>query len=526
MKRRALLRVCADPAYTARMASAQWRFAPAAIGMSALIVLAATVAAYPASAAPYSATEGRYESRSSTALNWIPCPGELTPTKQCATLAVPRDYRNPQRGSFSLAVARIPATGSSDQRIGSLFWDAGGPGGAGVSMMDSYANRMSPEIKSRFDFVSWDPRGIGQSVPALRNCETPWPAGRPARTATPNWTKILRTSARELKRANRKCQSSNRSLINDMGTNNVVRDLDRLRQAVGDPKLTYWAGSYGTRIGYVYALRHPEKVRAMLMDGSVDPDGGYAELPRGGGLAADIALQFMRRNYHEGYKAIVSTAASLTKRPVHLTDGDIFSRWDFLDLAGEATGAQAFWPSLIELQRTIQRARGDDAEAQQARASLANLRNRHNGNEGSAFSVVNCLDYASRPTPGQQIEVTKLNARRAPVFGGSITMSYAIGCRGLRLRPDPIPSLANLRNRLKVAEVPVLLANGTADGATPIFWARSMQRGFSDRPMIKYRSGQHEVWGAVASACVNDPIDRFMIRLRQPHSATCPFVRP
>jgi pimeloyl-ACP methyl ester carboxylesterase len=97
--------------------------------------------------------------------------------------------------------------------------------------------------------------------------------------------------------ANRTCQASNSSFINHMGTNNAARDLDRLRAAVGDRKLTYWGLSYGTRIGYVYALMYPNRIRAMTLDGNIDPKSNYAGLTQGG-VALDSALRFMAASHH------------------------------------------------------------------------------------------------------------------------------------------------------------------------------------------------------------------------------------
>lgn len=149
-----------------------------------------------------------------------------------------------------IALARIPASGS--QPIGSLVWDAGGPGGASTEMVDAMMERMSPQVRSRFDFVAFDPRGIGASRPALADCRSPWPTRSPL---TASWKRSVSRSAKDLAAANRACLTANQRIARVMGTVNVVRDLDRIRAALGDRKLTFWGTSYGTRIGYVYALR-------------------------------------------------------------------------------------------------------------------------------------------------------------------------------------------------------------------------------------------------------------------------------
>lgn len=437
---------------------------------------------------------------------------------------MPRRYDRPGGPSVRVALARIPATGTEQQRIGSLLWDAGGPGGVSTQSIDQMATRLSPQVRERFDFVAFDPRGVGASKPTLADCATPWPI-RPALNPLPSWRRVHQQSGTDLRRVNRRCLRSNQQIAEVMGTNNVVRDLDRIRAAVGDRKLTFWATSYGTRIGYVYALRYPRRVRAMVMDGSIDPTAGYVGLPQVGGLSQEQALHFIRANDRPVYRSVIRTAASLTADPVRLPGGDRFSRWDWLDVVGDIVAFQSSWQQIPLLAGYVDQARESGPEAAAIRASLADIKWRPNSNEGGAFSVVNCLDYADRLSVDEQVQLTKANARRAPVLGGSLTLMFAMGCSGLaKLDPDPIPLITTASQRARVAKVPVLLANATHDGSTPAAWARQMHKAF-DRPMIGYRSSQHVIWGATDSRCVNRPIDRFVLDLRMPKkSRTCDFV--
>ena len=461
---------------------------------------------------------------SRSTVNWVACPSEKSPDKQCGTVKVPKVYGKSGGGKISIALARIPATGPADQRIGSLFWDAGGPGGASTEYVDSAAAEMSPAVQARFDFVAFDPRGIGASTPALGTCGGPWPV-RPAGSTDPNWRKVRDKSAPELADANRACVRKARDIAEVMGTNNVARDLDRLREAVGDRKLTFWGTSYGTRIGYVYALKYPDRVRALVLDGNIDPSTDYAGLPEIGGIAQDLALQFIRNHDRPAYEAVMDTAAALTEDPIPLDGGDVYSRWDWLDFTGNFVPFQNAWSDLVTAGSIVDLARGTDDEAETARRRLARWKELPNGNEGGGFSVVNCLDYDQRLTADEETQIAKTNAREYPVFGGSLSLMYAIGCRGLgSLDPDPIPLITKDKQRAKVADVPVLLANATKDGSTPLVWAKSMQAAF-DRPLLKYKSSQHVIWGATSSSCVNKPIDRFVIAGKElKQDRTCPFV--
>lgn len=481
----------------------------------------ALVLTAPATAVATTPVPGPVQQRT---VAWRDCPTEAAPTKQCAMVSVPRRYDRPNGPRIQVALARIPATGKASQRIGSLLWDAGGPGGVSTELVDLFVHRMSADVRARFDFVAMDPRGVGASRPALGDCTSAWPV-RPALDPFPNWGTVRERSAKELARANRQCLRTNTQIAQVMGTDNVVRDLDVIRAALGDQKLSFWATSYGTRIGYVYALRYPQRVRAMVMDGSIDPTAGYVSLPRIGGTSLDAALRSVRAHDRPAYRAAIRTAAALTADPIDLGEGPRFSRWDWLDIVGDLVPFQDSWRQLPEFAELVDMARQPGADGDKARELLAGLRVRSNSNEGGVFSVVNCLDYADRPSVATQVDIIAENAQRAPVFGGSLTTTFAIGCVGLQdLRPDPIPLVTTAAQRATLARVPVLLANATHDGATAFEWARRMQRVF-DRPMIRYRSGQHVIWGATDSRCVNRPIDRFVLELRMPtKSRTCDFV--
>lgn len=480
----------------------RWR-----IAVPVITALAAATLTGPAAATPETA--------------WTACPTDSAPTKQCAWLTVPRRYDKPDGATIEVALARIPASGPARDRIGSLLWDAGGPGGPSTQFIDSIYPRLSPKIRERFDVVAFDPRGIGASIPALEDCDQPWPV-RPPRDATPNWRRVQQESAALLSEANRACLRANRRLAAVMSTTNVAEDLDRIRAALGDRKLTFWATSYGTRIGYVYALTHPERVRAMVMDGSIDPTHGFGTLPRVGGLSQDSALAFIETMDREAYRAALRTARSLTTEPITLPNGTTFSRWDWIDIVGDLVAFQDAWPALPEYAQMVDEAR---LQGEAALAFLQRAKARPNSNEGAGFSMVNCLDYAGRLTAKQQADLAASNAARGPLTGGSLTLTYAMGCAGLHgLTPDPVPLVKTPAQRARLADVPVLLANATHDGSTPMTWARRMQRTF-DAPMIRYRSTQHVIWGATPSKCVNAPIDAFVLQLRTPtRSRTCPYV--
>lgn len=202
---------------------------------------------------------------------WSPCYKDLGYPVECATVQVPLDYSNPGEAAISIAMVRLPATDPA-QRIGSLFLNPGGPGGSGVDFaLGAGPILYSEEVRARFDIVGFDPRGISRST-AVRCFGTPkqWTDEVPPfpYPTTPEEELIWETAELLLDEA---CEQRAGRIIDHMTTADVARDLDLLRQAVGDEKLTYAGFSYGSYLGVTYANLFPDKVRALVVDGVLDP---------------------------------------------------------------------------------------------------------------------------------------------------------------------------------------------------------------------------------------------------------------
>jgi pimeloyl-ACP methyl ester carboxylesterase len=190
---------------------------------------------------------------------------------QCGTVQVPLDYDSPNGATISLAVLRLPATDPA-HKIGSLFLNPGGPGGSGVDFtLFAGPSLYTSEVRARFDLVGFDPRGIARST-AMRcfGSDRQWgPLFTPfAFPITPAEEQIWMQADFYLES---NCTQRASRIRDYMTTANVARDLDVLRAAVGDAKLTYAGYSYGTFLGQVYANMFPANVRALIIDGVLDP---------------------------------------------------------------------------------------------------------------------------------------------------------------------------------------------------------------------------------------------------------------
>lgn len=248
------------------------------------VLLAGLVAAAPAVGAPKGKTV------------WSACFRDFGPF-QCAAVGVPLDYDQPNGAQISIAMVRLPAANPA-LRQGSLFINPGGPGGSGVEFAVGAAPFLfTQDVRDRFDIVGFDPRGIIRSDP-LRCFGTPrqWgPYFTPfAFPMTGSEVEVWKAADRYLDSA---CDRRGGAILDHMSTANVARDMDRLRQAVGDEKLTYYGVSYGTMLGQTYANMFPDHFRALVIDGVLDPIAwttgapGEQDLPFSTRLRSDIGAQ-------------------------------------------------------------------------------------------------------------------------------------------------------------------------------------------------------------------------------------------
>jgi pimeloyl-ACP methyl ester carboxylesterase len=201
---------------------------------------------------------------------WSSCYVRFGPF-ECTTVRVPLDYAHPDGQTIPIAMTRLPAT-DREHRIGSLFLNPGGPGGSGVEFVVGIGQKLyTPEVRARFDLVGFDPRGIMRSS-GLRcfGTQKQWGLALPPSPFPMTPEDEAQTAAAD-RTLNHACEARGTRVRDHMSTANVARDLDVLRDAVGDDKLTYAGYSYGSYLGTTYANLFPDRVRAVVVDGVIDP---------------------------------------------------------------------------------------------------------------------------------------------------------------------------------------------------------------------------------------------------------------
>lgn len=250
------------------------RLRTTAIALSAIAVtatLTAPVSARPSHDVTAPEEAQRVASVDVSGLSWVPCDEADPNGMQCGSLDVPMDYDKPNGEKYTLRLAKMAATDPA-QRVGSLFVNPGGPGGSAVAMVER-SHRLPEELRQKFDIVGVDPRGIGGSQ--LANCfgnmddlnafrDGMWKNIHPINPAE------ITAATNEGRKLAGACNKYKAPILNHMSTAEVARDMDVVRRAVGDDKLTYLGLSYGTHIGQVYANIFPDRVRALALDGVVN----------------------------------------------------------------------------------------------------------------------------------------------------------------------------------------------------------------------------------------------------------------
>jgi pimeloyl-ACP methyl ester carboxylesterase len=241
-------------------------------GLTALIAAAALCVSMIAAATPAGADETTTTDGSGGTpvpvpeLAWVPCQGGF----ECATATVPLDYTDPDGRTISLAVARLPAA-NPDQKIGTLFFNLGGPGAPAVSFLLSFGSHVfPPQIHEHFDIVAVDPRGVDLSTRV--NCfetDGEWLVFNADDVWFPTTPEEEQREAEKSIQLAEMCWERQGWLMPHLSTANVVRDFEALRQAVGDERFNFVGYSYGTYVGATYANLYPDTVGRLVLDGAM-----------------------------------------------------------------------------------------------------------------------------------------------------------------------------------------------------------------------------------------------------------------
>ncbi|CAM5520624.1 alpha/beta hydrolase [Streptomyces viridifaciens] len=457
-------------------------------------------------------------------LDWSACQGQADPRQQCATVTVPLDYHDPGGQQITLAVSRI-ATAKPGLRRGVLLTVPGGPGGSGLGIPASAVKRLPQSVLDRFDLVGFDPRGVGRSTPVSCGLDTPdlamvklrpWPAADGSIDAN------LATE----RRIAETCARNGGPVLRSISTANEARDIDRIRQALGERKLSAWGTSYGTYAGAVYATMFPGHTDRIVLDSNDDPDPsrvGRGWLAAFGQGAEDRFPDFAKW-------------ASAPGNPDRVADTPEQVRPLFLDLADRLDRAPLPWPGAnpAELNGNVLRETmltslyADAKFPDLARLMLAGLGRRplpapvlppeqavQNTTAVSVGTLCNDVSWPADPA-GYVKDVAADRAARPLTAGMPVN---AMPCAFWPFKAAEPPVRVTERGPANV-----LLAQNLRDPATPYGGALKLRAAFGDRArMVTVDSGGHDVYLANGNACGDAAVTDFLVTGRRPsEDVFCP----
>ncbi|AOS63950.1 alpha/beta hydrolase [Actinoalloteichus hymeniacidonis] len=444
---------------------------------------------------------------------------------ECGRLDVPSNYADPTGATAEIAVLRVSARG---EPTGSLVYNPGGPGGSGLFGAAAMAMTLAENpLTEKFDLVGFDPRGVGASTPAI-DCYSDEEADRHAVPLTAFETSVQWTSD-DTRALVERCAagSGGAEFLAQVGTRDVARDIDVLRAVLGDEELNFLGQSYGTRLGAVYAEQFPQNVRAMVLDGGIDPKQGTVErrvdaytgfqgaFERMAAFCAtqqDCPLGTDPANATQAFQEIVRP---LLNAPVPALHGEIgFDE----AVSGVISGLydQNAWPRIIAGLTEITQGRGD--ELLQLGYDFA-MRDPEGAwpNFYEANYAVNCMDE-ERLSPEEGAEL------RAAIFAAAPFMDPGIELVGARDGCEHWPAEPNLGYPYAddvSGLTDTLVVSITGDPTTPHAGALSLADSLGSALLTVEGEG-HGVVGTGANACVNDIVAAYLIDLELPgEGATC-----
>ena len=441
-------------------------------------------------------------------LDWSPCtPG--SGTLLCARLSVPFDYDEPSLGSFSLRIVKRPA-GNGTARVGSLLVNPGGPGYGGSYLAESAESFFSGTLLSRFDIVGWDPRGTGESTPAVDCIDQydPYFSLDPTPT-TPEQKQALVDAAEEF---NTGCTERSGTILPHISTNNTARDMDLLRRALGEETISYFGFSYGSELGGTWATMFPDTVRVAVLDGAVDPTADFMEegVLQAKGFEAELSKFLAQCSaapacpFHSGgnaERAFDQLMVSLDRSPLRVSAGRArVNQAIALNGVAQAMYSSSMWGSLEEALAAARRGDG---------SGLLDLNDQYYerspdgtyGNELEAFLAISCIDSVIPDSVAEADtyipRVKEVAPRLWPVF----TSQYSC-----HLWPAPADPRIDITG---AGAGPIVVVGTTGDAATPLAGTRAMARALEDGRLIVVSANQHTGYGA--NACVVDAVDDYLV---------------
>jgi pimeloyl-ACP methyl ester carboxylesterase len=449
---------------------------------------------------------------SASTIDWQAC-GEV----ECATLAVPLAPDQPELGKINLALVRHRATGS---RIGALLTNPGGPGAASLWIAQQAADIFPRAVLQHFDVIAWDPRGVGRSTAV--DCGTKldyfWTQDR-----SPDNAKEIASNVTAAKRLANACEAESGRILPYLSSRNTVADMEQIRRALGDATISYLGFSYGTYLGALYADAYPTRVRAMVLDGAIDPslssEASAAEQAVGFDRALDAFLSDCAQRDSCAFKGGGNPKRAYDELMTAIDAEPLFGRVNGeerelgpgeadIGVAEALYGGREAWPGLAEA--LADAARGNGAKLLELSDQYTD---RSKGgtytNQTAASFAIGCLD-APAPATVEDVERDAGSAAsRAPHFGVT-TMWLGLPCTYWPVKSTVVPAPLHA-----AGSPPILVLGTTHDPATPFAWARALAAQLDAGHLVALDDEGHAAYGR-GNECIDDIVHAYLLDLSVP----------
>ncbi|GAA4305414.1 alpha/beta hydrolase [Streptomyces venetus] len=457
-------------------------------------------------------------------LSWSDCQGGF----ECADAQVPLDYRDPQGRTLTLAVIRKKAPDQAKKK-GTLFLQPGGPGNSGVDFVRGNYAGLPASVRDSFDVFGYDVRGVGRSSQVECWNDQTYTQAITAAKGVPG-PDAYEPAVRQAAAFDQACQDNAGGLLPYVGTEYVARDIDLLRQALGENQLTYYGRSFGSYIGTVYAALFPDRVRALVLDGAYDPE-HYANKPYAYDRPQYLALDGAMSRFLDWCAADQATCgfgdgdpraafqqlkADLDASPVPTANGGQANGYTLVyRLLFNINAGKVIWPSLGE---ALHKAQQRDNTSFLLRPPSAASYDFLNPNV-----VVECVDKDYPRDPALMKRKVTSFAKAAPLLGPALAYGpplydhqHATACAQW-----PAEKVSRYDGSFRAkGSAPILVLGTTGDPDTPYQDAVALSRQLDNARLLTFRAEGHTAFGR--SVCATDAVTDYLVDLEVPaHGTTC-----
>ncbi|MEU0371587.1 alpha/beta hydrolase [Streptomyces sp. NPDC006283] len=485
-----------------------------------------------------SGDEDRPKDLAAQQLDWQPCPapseaegGGPKPSPlpggtqwECSFMDVPLDYAKPDGETIELALIRAKARDTKN-RIGSLVFNFGGPGASGVHTLPALAQDYN-DLRARYDLVSFDPRGVGRSVP-VQCLDDKQLDEQAAEDPTPDDAAEEAAYQEGIEKFSRACEENSGNELPYVGTINAARDMDLMRRVLGDDKLYYFGISYGTELGGVYAHLFPKNVGRAVFDAVVDPTQNTVQRAIGQVKGFQLALTNFSEDCLERGDAcrlpgstvkeiqdwIIAFLDRLDKKPIPGLGERMLTEGQATDGILQTLYSQEYWELL---EQALDEAEGGDGALLMAFSDAMNGRSENGtySNIQAAGAAIGCVDDKERYTLDQAKAMVPAFRKASPVFGENLAWGQA-SCNAW-----PVPGTWEHPDVSAPGAPPIVVVGNTGDPATPYKGTKAMAEalGKGVGVQVTYRGEGHGSYSS--STCVQRIVNTYLLNGKAPADGT------